>query len=82
MKLQEQKLKELLSRVFNVRSEVIDEQTSQDTVENWDSLGQMNLIVALEEEFEVEFTDDQVLDMLSYKLIKIVLQEQGIELIP
>jgi acyl carrier protein len=81
MQKQEQKLKEVLSRIFNVSLATITEDASPDTIENWDSLRHMNLVLALEEEFDVEFTDDQVVEILSYKLIKIVLQEHGIELI-
>ena len=81
MQQQEQKLKEVLSRIFNVSLDAITEDASPDTIENWDSLRHMNLVLALEEEFDVEFTDDQVVEILSYKLIKIVLKEHGIELV-
>jgi len=81
MQCHEKKLKEVLSKVFKVGLEMIDEDASPDTVENWDSLRHMNLVLALEEEFAIEFTDDQVVEILSYKLIKIVLQEHGIEFI-
>ena len=81
MQQQEQKLKEVLSRIFNISLDMIAEDASPDTIENWDSLRHMNLVLALEEEFNVEFTDDQVVEILSYKLIKIVLKEHGIELI-
>lgn len=81
MQQQEQKLKEVLSRIFNVSLDTITEDASPDTIENWDSLRHMNLVLALEEEFGVEFTDDQVVEILSYKLIKIVLNEHGIDFI-
>jgi acyl carrier protein len=54
---------------------------SPDTIENWDSVRHMNLVLALEEEFDFEFTDDQVVEIISYALIKIVLKEHGIEFI-
>lgn len=81
MQYQEQKLKEVLSRVFNININTISEDASPDTIENWDSLRHMSLVLALEEEFDVEFTDDQVVEILSYKLIKIVLKEHGVEFI-
>jgi acyl carrier protein len=40
----------------------------------------MNLVLALEQEFNVELTDDQVVEILTYPLIRIVLREHGIEL--
>ena len=82
MQFQEQKLKQLLSRVFSVSLEMITRSSSSpDTIENWDSVRHMNLVLALEEEFDFEFTDDQVVEILSYKLIKIVLKEHGVEFI-
>ena len=81
MQQQEQKLKDVLSRVLNVSPDMITENASTDTIKNWDSLRHMNLIIALEEEFNVEFTDEQVVEILSYKLIKIVLKENGVKLI-
>lgn len=74
----EQKLKQVLASVFDVELSAITENASNDTVERWDSLRHMNLIIALEEEFGIEFTGEQAGDLISYKLIKIVLQEQGV----
>lgn len=76
----EEKLKGVLARVFGVELAEITDDASPDTIASWDSLRHMNLVMALEEEFAVEFSDDQVVEILSYKLIKIVLAEHGIEL--
>jgi acyl carrier protein len=79
MQFHQQQLKDVLARVFNVDVNSVTEDASPDTIENWDSLRHMNLVLALEEEFGVELTDDQVVEILSYKLIKIVLMEHGVE---
>jgi acyl carrier protein len=76
----EAKLRELMAKVFNVPVELITVNASPDNVENWDSLRHMKLVLALEQEFDVELTDDQVVEILSYPLIRIVLHEQGVEL--
>jgi acyl carrier protein len=81
MQFQEQKLKQVLSRIFSISLDMITDNASPDTIENWDSVRHMNLVLALEEEFDFEFTDDQVVEILSYKLIKIVLREHGVEFI-
>jgi acyl carrier protein len=73
-----EKLKGVMARIFSVASTDISEEASPDTIENWDSLRHMNLVLALEEEFGVEFTDDQVVEILSFRLIKLVLQEHGV----
>jgi acyl carrier protein len=46
-----------------------------DDLESWDSLAQMNLVIALEEEFEITIPDDEVGTMLSLPLIMSLLNE-------
>lgn len=45
--------------------------------QKWDSLRHMNLILALEEEFNVSFTDEEITDMLSLDLIDETLRQKG-----
>ena len=46
------RVKKVISEVFNIDIELINNESSPDNIESWDSLKHMNLIVALEEEFE------------------------------
>lgn len=71
----EDRVKEIMGAVFEVDPATINETSSQDTIENWDSIRHMSLVVALEEEFGVQLTDDQIADMQSYKLVLLTLQE-------
>jgi acyl carrier protein len=58
-----------VGRVLGMSPQDINEQSSPETVANWDSLKHMNLVLALEEEFGVTFTDDEIMSMLSVELI-------------
>ena len=58
--------------------EQLNEDSSPDTVENWDSLKHMNLILALEEEFNITFSDEEIVEMLSVKIIVKTLKEKGV----
>ena len=69
------KLKEVLSSVFEVSIDSITEDSSSDTIENWDSLRHLNLIIALEEEFDVVIPDDEVGNLVNFKLIELILNE-------
>ena len=69
----EKKLKKLVSTVFEIKIDEIDDSTSPDTVEKWDSLKQLNLAMAIENEFEITLSPNDITDMLSYKLIKQIL---------
>lgn len=64
------KIKEIMARAFEVPLESINEQSSQDTIDTWDSLHHVKMIVFLEREFDVEIPDDEVGNMVSYKLIE------------
>ena len=59
----------VMSSVFGVPVDKINEESSPDNIESWDSLKHLNLVVALEEEFDIEFTDDQTGDIMSALLI-------------
>ena len=72
----EKKLKELVSTVFEIKIDEIDDSTSPDTVEKWDSLQQLNLAIAIENEFKITLSPNDITDMLSYKLIKQILLEK------
>ena len=65
-----------MSAVFEISVEQITEDSSPDTIESWDSLKHMNMVVALEEEFNVQFTDDNITELINMKLIKVVLLER------
>lgn len=73
----EQRVKKVMASVFGVDPDTIRPDASPDTVEQWDSLRHMNLVVALEEEFAVRFTDQQIDELLSLPLILVTLEELG-----
>lgn len=73
--LDQNKLKAVISAVLNVDLSRIGPDSSSDTIESWDSLRHMNLILALEEEFGVTLPDEDGANATSYHLLVIVLQE-------
>ena len=72
----EDQIKNVVSAVFEIPVEQIKDDSSPDTIESWDSLKHMNFVVALEEEFEVEFTEDEILEMLNFMLIKEIISSK------
>lgn len=75
----EEKLKNVLADVFKIDAQSIDENTSVDNVEKWESLTHLNLVLALEDSFNITFSEEQTVEILNYSLIKLVLQEHGVE---
>ena len=74
--LAEAKLKQIISSVLQVPVEKINSDTSMDTIEKWDSLQHMNLVLALEDAFNIFIPDDEAANITSYPLIKLVIKEQ------
>ena len=69
------KIKQVMSAVFEIPVESIADDASLDNIENWDSLRHLNLILALEEEFGVSIPDEEVGNLVNYKLIKLVIND-------
>lgn len=70
-----EKIRTIMSAVFEVPIEEITEDSSSDNIESWDSLKHLNLILALEEEFEISIPDEEVGNLFNYKLIELVVNE-------
>ncbi len=70
---QDERIKRILSIVFDVSVDDVSEYTTSKTLANWDSLNHMKLVVALEDEFNIQLTEQDALDLQSFKLIKNIL---------
>ena len=68
-------IKQVMSAVFEIPVESISNDASSDNIDNWDSLRHLNLILALEEEFGVSIPDEEVGNMVNYKLIELVIND-------
>ncbi|GGM05033.1 MULTISPECIES: acyl carrier protein [Micromonospora] len=48
-------------------------------IEQWDSLGHMTLVAAIEDEFGVQLETDQVIDLSSFKVALDLLRGLGVD---
>ena len=72
-------LQKILSDVFVVpESSLVDSLLLKD-IPSWDSLTHMMLIVRLEENYQVQFTGDEIADLQSVGDIRATLQAHGAE---
>lgn len=69
----------LICRVFDVDAPSLNDESSNRTVQNWDSMGHVGLIAALESEYGIEISADEALRMTSVGAIKDALRSRGIE---
>lgn len=74
----EHRVTQTIAAVLEIDASEINDDTSVDTVESWDSLRHLNLVLALESEFNISLTEEQTIEVLNYPLIVAVLAEHGI----
>ena len=72
------KVENLLSEVLQMPATAITDELTMKDVEAWDSLKHMELIVALEQSFEIQLSFDEIVAMQSVSAIKRVLRERGV----
>lgn len=70
----EEKVLEILKNLFEL--DTVDETCSQETCEKWDSMGQLNLVVELESEFDVSLEPEEIGEMKSYKDVVRILKDK------
>ena len=70
---EKERIKNVMSLVFELPIKDISKNSSPETIETWDSLKHMNLVIALEEEFKIEVSDDEILEMMDYSSIETII---------
>ena len=56
---------DIVAATFDVPAAELSEATSPENLPEWNSLGQLNLILALEQEFGLQIAPEQTYDMVS-----------------
>jgi acyl carrier protein len=67
---EELSLKQVLAEIFELDPSTIDGTTSIDNVELWDSLQHISMIVSVEQEFGVRFSEEEMAELLSYERLR------------
>jgi len=75
----EEKLKEILAKLFLVDKAEIEDQMSQGDVEAWDSMGHLMLITEVESAFGVMMSDDDITAIKTVGDIKRALRRLGVQ---
>ena len=72
------KLFNIISRVMEIESSELTDESRPEDIENWDSYNGLLLVDKLESEFNVEFTVEEVFDVHSIADIKKHLTNHGV----
>ena len=69
-------IQEVMSAVFEKDAGSITPESSQDNIDNWDSLKHLDLITFLEDEFEITFPVEEIGHLVSFRLIRVIVEKQ------
>ena len=72
------RVRRIFSDVFQVPLDQVTPQSSPDTIETWDSLQHLNLVLALEQEFQIQFTPEEIEQLLSVELVAARLEQKRV----
>ena len=75
-----EKYNAIFTEVFGATAEQLGEDYSKETVSEWDSVHQLNLISLLEETFDLMLDPEDIMAFTSYYAGKAILVKQGIDL--
>tara|TARA_Y100001970_G_C14153441_1_gene814082 strand:+ start:353 stop:589 length:237 start_codon:yes stop_codon:yes gene_type:complete len=64
---------------LGVEENAINDELKYNEIDEWDSIGHMTLVAALEEAFDITFETDDIIDFSSYKKGKEILSKYGIK---
>jgi acyl carrier protein len=70
------RVRRIAADVFGLPIEEIRPDSSPDNIETWDSLQHLNLVLALEQEFGVQFSPEEIEQLLSVELVAALLREK------
>ena len=71
------KLNEIISNIFNINLDEIDERKGPNDIDMWDSIQHLNLVTAIQDEFEITFDLKEILEIMSIGDIYKVLKRKG-----
>ncbi len=70
-------VRDIMVSVLGLTADQVDEYASSETIESWDSLKHMSLVVSLEEEFDIEFDEEEILTLTSLPEIMATLSKKA-----
>ena len=74
------KLYDIISKVFSVKISEINDESSPETIESWDSFNGLILVDELESNFNIKFSVSEIIDVKNVKDIKRHLNNHGVDL--
>ena len=65
----DKKLKNIFINIFHMQNKDINNNSSMKNIEKWDSLNHIGLINEIEDKFNLQFNDEDIVKMTNFKII-------------
>jgi acyl carrier protein len=62
-------IRNTIAQTFDIPAESVGNDSSSQTIKNWDSVGHINLVMALEQELKLSFTMDEIAQLRDFASI-------------
>jgi acyl carrier protein len=72
------RLEPIFKTAFDKSDLVITDQSTKNDIEEWDSLNHLNLVVEIEDAFQIKFSVDEIEEMNSVEKILSILNKKSI----
>ena len=79
MSTNKKKLIKLFATSLNISENIVNENLKYNEIEEWDSIGHMSLMSAIEDEFKISLETDDIIDFSSFKKGTEILQKYKID---
>ncbi len=74
----QERIRVVMAQIFNVDIDSITEESSPENIKRWDSLKHIQLVLAIEDEFDITFSDDDIPNLLSTRAIEDTVRQLAI----
>ena len=74
------KYSEIFKTALNIGDDKLNENIKYNEIEEWDSIGHMTLVAALEEEYKITLETDDIIDFSSFKKGMEILKKYSIDI--
>ena len=76
--MSKEKLRNCFCQALGISPDLVTENLSYNTISEWDSVGHMGMIAAVEETFNITMETDDIVDLSSYTKGKEILHKYGV----
>ena len=75
-----EKLRKMFAEGLGISEDVVTDDLTYQSIKEWDSIGHMALIAAIESAFDIMMDTNDIIDMSSFAKAKEIIQKYGIDI--